>query len=269
LAKFKPAITLRRLLLEECLYRERHGPVILAGPRRLSGVAFVTFVDVGQLLNELVFCASNLPEDAHSLVLGVARGVILRAVRDVLGVHFYAYRSRGAVSGDRSRNVHSLLQFCGRLAGDHILSITASNINIVAQLATFVSSFATLLRFALRFAPRLVDSHISRMSIRLWRRKTLFPGMRVNLSRSGVSLSVGRRGAWFTAGPRGRRATVGWPGTGLFWTQQLSVPHAVKGRQDGSHSLAEALALAVAHTFIAFCAIVSALFIISFFVHGH
>jgi hypothetical protein len=40
------------------------------------------------------------------------------------------------------------------------------------------------------------------------------------LSKSGASLSVGRRGGWFTIGPRGRRATVGLPGTGLFfWTE--------------------------------------------------
>jgi Protein of unknown function (DUF4236) len=106
------------------------------------------------------------------------------------------------------------------------------------------------------------------MSIRLWRRKTLFPGMRVNLSRSGFSLSVGRKGAWLTAGPRGRRATVGWPGTGLFWTQQLSVPNAVKGRPEGSHSLGEALALADAQSFIAFVAIMTAIFIIGFFAHA-
>jgi hypothetical protein len=58
------------------------------------------------------------------------------------------------------------------------------------------------------------------------------------------------KGAWFTAGPRGRRATVGLPGSGLFWTERSIVPHAVKGRSAGSHSLGEALALAVAHTFI-------------------
>ena len=60
------------------------------------------------------------------------------------------------------------------------------------------------------------------MSLRsLARGSALFPGLRANLSRSGVSLSVGRRGAWYTAGPRGHRATLGLPGTGLFWTQRL------------------------------------------------
>jgi len=57
------------------------------------------------------------------------------------------------------------------------------------------------------------------MALRFRRRVGVVPGLRVNLSRSGPSLSIGRRGAWFTVGPRGRRATVGLPGTGLFWTE--------------------------------------------------
>jgi hypothetical protein len=59
------------------------------------------------------------------------------------------------------------------------------------------------------------------MTIRFYRRRTLIPGLRINLSKSGASLSVGRRGAWLTSGPRGQRATVGLPGTGLFLTQQF------------------------------------------------
>jgi hypothetical protein len=42
----------------------------------------------------------------------------------------------------------------------------------------------------------------------------------VNLSKSGASVSIGRCGAWYTVGPRGRRISVGVPGTGLFWVQQ-------------------------------------------------
>jgi hypothetical protein len=45
------------------------------------------------------------------------------------------------------------------------------------------------------------------------------------------------------------------------------VPHAVRGRSEGAQSLGAALTLAVAQTFIAFVAIMSALFVISFF-HG-
>ncbi|MBW1717377.1 MAG: DUF4236 domain-containing protein, partial [Deltaproteobacteria bacterium] len=36
-----------------------------------------------------------------------------------------------------------------------------------------------------------------------------------------MSLSFGPRGAKFTTGPRGKRATVGIPGTGLFYTSTL------------------------------------------------
>ena len=54
--------------------------------------------------------------------------------------------------------------------------------------------------------------------LRLWRRKTLIPGVRMNLSKSGVSWSLGPRGAHFTVGPRGTRRTVGIPGTGVFYT---------------------------------------------------
>jgi hypothetical protein len=49
------------------------------------------------------------------------------------------------------------------------------------------------------------------MPLRFWCRRRLFPRARINLSKSGLSLSVGMRGAWFTVGPRGRRATVGLP----------------------------------------------------------
>jgi hypothetical protein len=59
------------------------------------------------------------------------------------------------------------------------------------------------------------------MTLRFWRRVRVIPGLRINLSKSGASFSVGRKGMWFTAGPRGRRATVGMPGTGLFWTEKI------------------------------------------------
>jgi hypothetical protein len=62
------------------------------------------------------------------------------------------------------------------------------------------------------------------MALRFWRLVRIVPGLRVNLSKSGVSLSVGRRGGWFTIGPRGRRATVGAPGTGLFYTRVIPPP---------------------------------------------
>lgn len=60
------------------------------------------------------------------------------------------------------------------------------------------------------------------MAFRFFRRKKLFPGVSLNLSKSGASLSFGPRGAKVTAGPRGTRRTVGIPGTGLHWTEHSS-----------------------------------------------
>ena len=56
------------------------------------------------------------------------------------------------------------------------------------------------------------------MGLRFRRSLRLLPGVRLNLSGSGVSASFGRRGAWFTVGPRGTRATIGIPGSGLSYT---------------------------------------------------
>jgi hypothetical protein len=61
------------------------------------------------------------------------------------------------------------------------------------------------------------------MTIRFWRRVRVAPFLRLNLSKSGVSISAGKRGAWLTIGRRSR-ATVGLPGTGLFWTERIP-PH--------------------------------------------
>ena len=69
------------------------------------------------------------------------------------------------------------------------------------------------------------------MSFRFWRRIRIAPGVTLNLSKSGGSLSFGPRGAKFTIGPRGKRATVGIPGTGLFYT--TTVP---SGRSSGRRS---------------------------------
>lgn len=58
------------------------------------------------------------------------------------------------------------------------------------------------------------------MPFRFYRRVRIARGLRVNLSKSGPSLSLGGHGAWFTIGPRGPRGTVGGLGTGLFYTTQ-------------------------------------------------
>jgi hypothetical protein len=58
------------------------------------------------------------------------------------------------------------------------------------------------------------------------------PGLRVNLSKSGASLSVGRRGATVNFGKRDVRTTVGLPGTGLSYSK-TTPGHAGDGHQGG------------------------------------
>jgi hypothetical protein len=56
------------------------------------------------------------------------------------------------------------------------------------------------------------------MPIRFQRRTRIAPGISLNLNKQSVSASFGRRGAHITIGPKGRRTTIGLPGTGLFYT---------------------------------------------------
>lgn len=56
------------------------------------------------------------------------------------------------------------------------------------------------------------------MGLRFWRRVRVMPGVTLNFSLSNVSLSVGPPGARYTFSSRGDRATVGLPGSGLFYT---------------------------------------------------
>jgi hypothetical protein len=55
-------------------------------------------------------------------------------------------------------------------------------------------------------------------------RKTikLFPGVKLNLSKSGISTSIGGRGATINVGKHGTKATIGIPGTGISYTENLS-----------------------------------------------
>jgi hypothetical protein len=57
-------------------------------------------------------------------------------------------------------------------------------------------------------------------------RKTikLFPGVRLNFSKSGVSSSIGGPGATINISKRGTRGTVGIPGTGVSYSENLSKP---------------------------------------------
>jgi len=58
------------------------------------------------------------------------------------------------------------------------------------------------------------------MGLRFQRRVKLVPGVHLNLSMSGVGVSVGSRGAHMSVTARGQRYTsVGLPGTGISWRE--------------------------------------------------
>lgn len=61
------------------------------------------------------------------------------------------------------------------------------------------------------------------MGLRFYRRVKIFPGVTLNFSKSGMSVSIGFRGFHYTfGGRRGSRVTAGLPGTGLSYTEQLT-----------------------------------------------
>jgi len=60
------------------------------------------------------------------------------------------------------------------------------------------------------------------MPIRFRKSVTLFPGVRLNFSKSGVSLSVGKKGGFtLNFSKRGVRQTTDLPGEGLYHTSYL------------------------------------------------
>ncbi len=61
----------------------------------------------------------------------------------------------------------------------------------------------------------------SAMGFRFLRSFRLLPGIRLNLSKSGISASLGIRDAHVTVGPRGTTTSVGLPGTGLSYTSRV------------------------------------------------
>lgn len=79
------------------------------------------------------------------------------------------------------------------------------------------------------------------MGLRFTRRITIFPGVRLNFSKSGVSLSIGPRGASITLGKRGVYGNVGLPGTGLSYRTRLDAPARGAARELTNENVAEML----------------------------
>jgi hypothetical protein len=59
------------------------------------------------------------------------------------------------------------------------------------------------------------------MPIRFRKSFTLFPGVKVNVSKGGTSLTVGKKGFHLNFSKRGVRQTVGLPGSGISETSYL------------------------------------------------
>lgn len=69
------------------------------------------------------------------------------------------------------------------------------------------------------------------MGFRYRRSVRILPGVRLNLSKSGTSVSVGGRGFTTNFSKRGRRTTISLPGTGLSYIRSTS---AGSGRRVGT-----------------------------------
>ena len=68
------------------------------------------------------------------------------------------------------------------------------------------------------------------MGFRFQKRFSVLPGVKVNLSKSRVSTTIGGKGAGVNIGPDGKpMVTVGIPGTGMSYRQQLGPVHLVIG----------------------------------------
>ena len=59
------------------------------------------------------------------------------------------------------------------------------------------------------------------MGFRFRRSVRIIPGIRLNFSKSGISTSIGGRGATINFSKRGTRTTVGIPGTGLSYSEMV------------------------------------------------
>jgi hypothetical protein len=88
------------------------------------------------------------------------------------------------------------------------------------------------------------------MGWRFRRSVKLLPGVRLNVSRSGITTTVGARGAHVTFGGGRTRYTTSIPGTGLSYSQTVSA----HSRSPGARSIGSILVwLLISVTVLAFC----------------
>jgi Protein of unknown function (DUF4236) len=68
------------------------------------------------------------------------------------------------------------------------------------------------------------------MGFRFQKRFSVLPGVKVNLSKSRVSTTIGGKGAGINIGPDGKpMVTIGIPGTGMSYRQPLGLGLAIAG----------------------------------------
>ncbi len=68
------------------------------------------------------------------------------------------------------------------------------------------------------------DEDIETMAFSFRKTIKLFPGVKLNLSKSGISTTIGVPGATVNFGKKGTRATVGLPGTRISYSEKISGP---------------------------------------------
>lgn len=72
------------------------------------------------------------------------------------------------------------------------------------------------------------------MGFRFRKRIKIAPGVYINLSKSGVSTTLGKSSASVNISKKGTRGTVGLPGTGLSYSSQLSQSAMSRKRKQSS-----------------------------------
>jgi hypothetical protein len=77
------------------------------------------------------------------------------------------------------------------------------------------------------------------MPIRFRKSFRIFPGVKVNVSKGGTSITVGKRGFHLNFSKRGVRQTVGLPGSGISESSYLFKGDEEKKEDDKKESLAE------------------------------
>jgi hypothetical protein len=70
------------------------------------------------------------------------------------------------------------------------------------------------------------------MPIRFRRSFKIFPGVKVNVSKGGVSVSVGKPGAMLNFSKHGVRQTIGLPGSGVSQTSYLFKKDSKSDKED-------------------------------------